>query len=203
MTSPRRARLVASAALAAGLALSLAACTGDDEYTSGEQGFVSREGNVAFFADAERTDVQVDLVQGESLDGDPLDLASAAGQVTVVNVWGSWCTPCREEAPDLVAAYDELGAGAPGSDADVAFLGINTRDPSPAPALGFERTFDLPYPSIFDQGGETLLAFGYPLVIPSTIVVDGQGRVAASILGDLPSTQTLVDLVDDVRADAG
>lgn len=198
---PRRP-LRAAGALVAAVALTLSAgCTGEDEYSSGEQGFVSSEGNVATFAAADRRDVQVDQVDGESLEGDPLSLGMAQGQVTVVNVWGSWCPPCRAEAPDLVAAYDELGAGAPGSDADVAFLGIDTRDPSPAPALGFQRNYDIPYPSIFDQGGETLLAFGFPLVIPSTVVVDPQGRVAASIIGELPSTRTLVELVDDVRAE--
>ena len=84
----------------------------------------------------------------------------------------------------------------------VAFVGINTKDSSPDQGLAFERRYDVPYPSFFDPSGRTLLAFHgtlNPSAIPSTVVLDEQGRVAASILGELPSQQTLVDLVRDVQ----
>ncbi len=64
----------------------------------------------------------------------------------MVNVWGSWCAPCRAEAPELVEAARELGE-------DVSFLGVNTRDLDVAPAQAFERAFGLTYPSIFDPDG--------------------------------------------------
>ena len=90
--------------------------------------------------------------------------------------------------------------GPPGSSAkdDVAFVGVNTKDSSPDQGLAFERRYDVPYPSFFDPSGRTLLAFHgtlNPSAIPSTVILDQQGRVAASILGEVPSQQTLVDLV--------
>ena len=84
----------------------------------------------------------------------------------------------------------------------MAFVGVNTKDSSPDQGLAFERRYDVPYPSFFDPSGRTLLAFRgtlNPSAIPSTVVIDEQGRVAASILGEVPSRQTLVDLVRDVQ----
>ena len=84
----------------------------------------------------------------------------------------------------------------------MAFLGINTRDSSQDQGLAFQRRYDVPYPSIFGPSGRTLLAFAgtlNPSAIPSTVVLDEQGRVAASILGEVPSRRTLVVLVEDVR----
>jgi len=84
----------------------------------------------------------------------------------------------------------------------VVFLGINSRNPEQAGPRAFERRFDVPYDSIYDPDGRTLLAFHgtlNPSAIPSTVVLDEKGRVAASILGEIPSEQTLVDLVRDVQ----
>jgi len=83
---------------------------------------------------------------------------------------------------------------------DVAFLGIDSRDPSKTAARAFVRRFDIPYPSIYDQQGRTLLAFRgtlTPNAIPSTVIIDRQGRVAASVLGEISRT-TLYDLVEEV-----
>jgi thiol-disulfide isomerase/thioredoxin len=116
--------------------------------------------------------------------------------VVVLNVWGSWCAPCRKEAASLGAAARELEAEG------VEFVGVNTKDSSPDQGLAFERRYDVPYPSFFDPSGRTLLAFRgtlIPSAIPSTVVIDQQGRVAASIQGPIPSRQTLVDLVRDVQ----
>ena len=107
------------------------------------------------------------------------------------------CAPCRKEAPALAAASRQLAGN------DVVFLGVNTKDSSEDNALAFQRHFDVPYPSFFDPSGRTLLAFRGtlpPSAIPSTVVIDAHGRVAASILGEVPSERTLVDLVKDVRA---
>jgi hypothetical protein len=91
------------------------------------------------------------------------------------------------------------------ADEDVAFLGIDSRDPSKAAARAFVRRFDVPYPSIYDQQGRTLLAFRGTLTlnsIPSTVVVDAHGRVAASVLGEI-TRPTLDSLVEDARSGGG
>ena len=88
---------------------------------------------------------------------------------------------------------------------DVVFLGIDSRDPSKDAAKAFVRRFDVPYPSLYDQQGTTLLAFRGTLTpnsVPSTVVVDPQGRVAGSVLGSLTRT-TLDDLVDDASSGGG
>jgi thiol-disulfide isomerase/thioredoxin len=133
-------------------------------------------------------------LEGEDLDGEPLSLAGLRGQVVVVNVWWSACPPCRTEMPDLVGAAEETGDTA-------TFVGINIRDSSVEQAQSFVRSFDVPYPSFFDPSGEALLPFAgtlSPRSIPSTVVLDREGRVAAAVIGALPSQQTLVDLVDEV-----
>jgi thiol-disulfide isomerase/thioredoxin len=134
---------------------------------------------------------------GESLDGGELSLADFRGKPVVAVVWGSWCAPCRSEAPDVVAAAEELGS-------DAQFVGINIRDGSQAQAESFVRRFELPYPSYYSPDGEALLAFSgtlTPNAIPSTVVLDREGRVAASIIGELPSTTTLVEIVEEVAAE--
>ena len=87
---------------------------------------------------------------------------------------------------------------------DVVFLGINTRDPEQAGPQAFERRYKIPYASIYDPDGQTLLAFHGtlpPNSIPSTVVIDQQGRVSASVIGSITRT-TLDDLVDDATPEA-
>lgn len=163
---------------------------------TGDKGFVTGDGTVTELDAADRGD-PVSLT-GKDLDGKVLDLESLRGKPVVVVVWGSWCTPCRAEAPDVVAAANQL-------DGRAGFVGIDIRDPSVDQAKGFVRGFDVPYPSFYSPDGQALLAFSGTLTpnsIPSFVVLDDQGRVAASIIGSLPSTQTLVDLVGDVSAPA-
>jgi thiol-disulfide isomerase/thioredoxin len=193
---PRTAFLRRLAALTAVLLAStaLAACSNDSVGSSGDTGFVSGKGVITRLPVDQRK--QPGEVSGETLDGEPLSLADYEGKTVVVNVWGSWCAPCRAEAPDLVEASKEL------ADDGVVFLGINSRDLDKAAARAFARRYDVPYPSIYDQQGKTLLAFRgtlSPNAIPSTVVVDEQGRVAASVLGET-SKSTLVGLVEDVMA---
>ena len=155
------------------------------------------DGSVTEVAAQDRGDA-VSLA-GEDLDGRDLSLDSFRGKPVVVTVWGSWCSPCRAEAPDVVAAANQLGDRA-------QFVGVNIRDASPDQAKAFVRTFDVPYPSYFSPRGDALLAFRgtvSPNSIPSFVVLDAQGRVAASIIGPLPSTTTLVDVVKDVTAKSG
>jgi thiol-disulfide isomerase/thioredoxin len=175
------------------LGAATSACGGRAD--TGDKGYVDGEGIVTRLAVEERK--KPGAVAGTTLEGDDLSLRQYAGKVVVLNVWGSWCAPCRKEARILAAAARELDTGS------VAFVGVNTKDSSPDQGLAFERRYDVPYPSFFDPSGRTLLAFRGTLVpsaIPSTVVIDQQGRVAASILGEVPSQQTLVDLVRDVLA---
>ena len=191
---PRRITALA-VALLAGAALS--GCSNDEVGSSGDSGFVSGKGVITRLPVAERR--QPGEVAGESIDGKPLSLDDYRGKTVVVNVWGSWCAPCRSEADDLTAASKELAGD------DVQFLGINSRDLDRAAAQAFQRRFEVPYPSIYDQRGRTLLAFKgtlSPNSIPSTVVIDDQGRVAASVLGEVTKT-TLVGLVEDVMAEEG
>lgn len=134
------------------------------------------------------------VAAGKSLDGDPISTGDYPGKIVVINVWGSWCGPCRSEAPDLADASRET--------ADVAaFVGINVRDAEPEQAQAFVRAFKVPYPSIFDPDARQLLKFAGILPasgIPTTLVIDRKGRVAARIVGQV-SKITLVTLIRDTE----
>lgn len=190
----RRTTTALAAVLLASTGLS--ACS-DDVGSSGDAGFVSGKGVITRLAVDDRK--EPGEVAGETLEGEPISLEDFEGKTVVVNVWGSWCAPCRAEAPELAAASEEL------ADDDVEFLGINSRDLDRAAAQAFQRRFEVPYPSIYDQKGQTLLAFRgtlSPNAIPSTVVIDDQGRVAASVIGET-TRSTLVGLVEDVQAEEG
>lgn len=118
-------------------------------------------------------------VSGSTLEGEALALADYEGQVLVINVWGSWCAPCRAEAPVLAEVSKETRSDG------VRFVGINTRDQTTA-ALAFEANYDIKYPSLIDEGGTLTLALSRQLpanAIPSTLVVDRAGNVAGRIIG--------------------
>jgi thiol-disulfide isomerase/thioredoxin len=160
---------------------------------TGDKGFVTGDGTVRVVGAADRGDPVA--LSGKDLEGKTLDLADFRGKPVVVVVWGSWCTPCRQEAPDVVAAAREVGGVA-------QFVGINLRNSSTTEAQAYERSFHVPYPSFYSPDGKAMLSFPgtlSPNTIPAFAVLDAQGRVAASIIGKLPSKQTLVDLVDDLR----
>ena len=193
MTARRWSALLLLAGLTVG---GLAGCS-SDVGGSGDQGYVAGNGIITTLDVAHRK--APGPVSGRTLEGKRVSLSDYAGKVVVVNVWGSWCAPCRAEAPMLADAARDL------ADRDVVFLGIDSRDPSTAAARAFVRRFQVPYPSIYDQRGSTLLSFRGTLTpnsVPSTVVVDRQGRVAASVLGEITRT-TLYDLVDDVAKGAG
>jgi thiol-disulfide isomerase/thioredoxin len=130
-------------------------------------------------------------------DGSDFTLSDAQGEVVVLNVWGSWCPPCRKEAPALQAVHEELG------DEGVRFVGVNTRDPNTTDALRFEEEFGITYPSVVDTDGRRLLAFREtlpPNAIPTTMVIDRDGNLAVRVLGEVTET-TLRELVGDVLAE--
>jgi peroxiredoxin len=166
----------------AALAVVLAACTGKDplaeQANAGDnKNYIAGDGSVTEYGAKERKD-PVEFT-GTLFDGKKVDAADFPGQVTVLNFWYAACAPCRLEAPDMQALNTEFGAKG------VEFLGVNVRDEK-ATAEAFERNFGLTYPSIVDKDGGVLLAltkFVPPAAVPTTLVLDKQGRVAARILG--------------------
>ena len=115
---------------------------------------------------------------GELLDGAPFDSADLAGDIAVINFWGSWCAPCRVETPEFQNVYADL------RDEGVQFLGVDVKDDRQM-ASAFMTKVGAEYPSIFDPRGEVAMAFrGFPAnVVPSTIVLDREGRVAGVYTG--------------------
>ena len=180
-----RARLPA---LLLGCVLALAGCTSLEG--TGDKGYISGNGQVMQLPPADRGE-PVEMT-GEDLDGQRVSLEELRGQVVVVNVWWSGCPPCRTEMPMLVETAE--------SERDAAFMGINIRDSDQAQAKAFVRNFQVPYPSVFDPSGKALLAFDgilSPTRIPSTVVLDTEGRIASTVIGPLPSARTLQSLIDE------
>lgn len=169
----------------------LAGCTGttagwDDD--GAQTGYVSGDSTVRIFEDRPGPV----HITGTDYDGEPVD--TAGWGVSVVNTWYAACPPCRAEAPDLVAVANEY---------DVEFLGINSTD-APGNAEAFERTFDVPYPSVDDRdGGATAALQGVVALnaVPTTLVLDADGHVYARVLGRIEAS-TLRGLLDDVLAES-
>lgn len=186
---------VVAVGIVVGLVAALAACT-PEESGAGDvvgQGYVSGDGSVQTYDAGERKGPVA--VVGTDFEGNEVDSAEWAGDVVVVNTWYASCAPCRAEAPDLV----DLATSKDG----VRFLGINTEDDAGA-AQAFQRTFDVPYPSIEDRTGEAVMGLtGFvPLqAVPTTVVLDQEGKVAARVIG-LAEGSTLEALIDEVLAEA-
>lgn len=182
-------------------ALVLTGCSDDQvgrSEASAQSGYIEGDGAVTLIEPAERKPAPEFSASYLDQEGS-FSLAEAEGEVVVLNVWGSWCPPCREEAPALQAVASEVEQ----EGLDVRFVGVNTRDTETA-ALAYEEEFGITYPSVVDAKGEAMLAFRDtlpPAAIPSTLVIDRQGRMAARVLGPITET-SLRGLVDDVVSDA-
>ena len=114
-----------------------------------------------------------------SLTGTPIRFGSYRGKVVVVNFWGSWCDPCRREAPTLAVVAEQYRSR------DVSFLGVDVSD-TPANALAFTRKEGITYPSVNDSGYAVTADFGRVVLVsatPTTIVVDRTGHIAGEIYG--------------------
>ncbi|MEU0226828.1 TlpA disulfide reductase family protein [Streptomyces sp. NPDC006284] len=178
-TTARARRRVVLTAGAAAVALLATACgSGGTSGGGGDTGFVTGADGISTADKGERADAP-DL-SGETVDGGRLDVGDYKGKVVVLNVWGSWCPPCRAEAKNFEKVYQDV------KDQGVQFVGINTRDTSTGPARAFEKEFGVSYPSLYDPTGKLMLRFEKgtlnPQAIPSTLVIDREGKVAARTL---------------------
>ena len=166
-------------------AATLAACSGPSSDTRTQSGLIPVKDRKAAPA-----------VSGDLLDGGSFDLASQKGHVVVVNFWASWCAPCRAEAADLEQVYQAT------KPSGVVFLGINIRDEKDK-AVAFHQG-RASYPSLFDPAGKISLAFSDvpPSAIPSTLVIDRDGRIASITRRDIRASE-LQPLVEQVVAENG
>ena len=199
LPTPSRRQVLAGLAGVVSLPL-LAACSSDDPLAAQAgnadgKNYIAGDGSVAEFAPAERgTPVEF---TAELFDGTPVSGADLRGEPALLNFWYAACAPCRVEAPHLVSLHERFAPQG------VRFLGVNVRD-TVTTAQAFERTFDIPYPSMEDASGDVLLAMTDhvpPQAVPSTLVLDRQGRVAARVLGAVQEG-TLAALLDTVVAES-
>jgi peroxiredoxin len=176
--------------------LAVAACSpgGTTGASAVDGGYVAGDGSFATWKPDERGGAVA--LAGTTYTGDAVNVADWRGDVVVLNFWYAACPPCRAEAPELRTIHDDYAARG------VHLLGINPRDDVGA-AQAFERTFDIPYPSIHDSDARAVASLEglVPLqAMPSTVVLDRQGRVAARILGEL-DPKVLRGLIDDTLAE--
>ena len=136
----------------------------------------SEEVGVTAYAQGDRVDLPV--IAGETLHGSQLSTADLRGRVVVLNSWASWCDPCNEEAPGLVAASRKF------TPRGVRFVGLDVTDQEAA-AQQYTAKYGVPYPSILDPKGTKLASLpGVPPgALPSTLIIDRQGRVAVRFIG--------------------
>ncbi|AZS42373.1 Thiol-disulfide oxidoreductase ResA [Microbacterium oxydans] len=196
---PRRAVTAAAVAVFGALVLLLAGCTAQTPgllSSSPSPGYLSADETVREIPADQRDDPVT--FTGTTDTGEQADSTAWAGSVVVVNFWYAACPPCRAEAPDLEAlaqTYQPDG---------VVFIGVNVRD-SADTAAAFENQFGITYPSILDATTGTVQAAfagkAAPGAVPTTIVLDRTGRMAARIIGQLPTRTTLTALIDTVLAE--
>ena len=179
----------------------LAGCSADplaQQYSEGtNQNYISGDGSLTTIAPEDRADPV--SFTGETGEGTEVSSDDYSGEVLVVNFWYAACPPCRVEAPDLEALHTDFeGNGA-------SFLGVNVRDQADT-AKTFEAETGISYPSVIDANdGNLMLAFAgtvAPNAVPTTLVIDKQGRVAARFLGLIDSPTALKTIIDETIAEA-
>jgi thiol-disulfide isomerase/thioredoxin len=191
-------RLVVALSLATSLAL-LGGCASNDPLANQvtEDDYTSSDGSITELALSNR-DEPISFESSNTTNDSTIRSSDYVGSVLIVNFWFAACPPCRFEAPDLA----ELAAKY--ADREVQFLGINVYD-DVAVANSFERDFDIPYPSILDADtGEVRLAFAGQLPpngVPTTIIVDRQGRVASRLSGAILDRAVFEEMIESVLAE--
>ncbi|GAW49773.1 MULTISPECIES: TlpA family protein disulfide reductase [unclassified Nocardioides] len=194
--SPTRSRwlIVAMVALPVLLAAGLFGVAHSWTPTAGRSDGPSTPAGLTLFEPSERQPIPP--IGGADLEGKPLNTDKYAGKILVFNLWGSWCAPCRAEAPALAEVATATRRQG------VQFIGINTRD-NESGAQAFVSDYAIPYPSFFDRDGRVILHFQgiAPLrAVPSTIFVDANGSVAAVAIGEIGKS-TLQGVIDDLIAE--
>ena len=191
-------RLVALAVpvmgLVMGLVAVLAGCSGLPD--SGDKGYPTGKGEVMQLAVDDRESPIA--LRADDIDGNEISLADYRGKPLVIVVWGAWCVECRAEQSEVNGAAEDLAGTA-------EFLGLDVREASVDDARAYVREKDVPYPSIDGNDGQALKNFTgalTPYTVPAFLVLDAEGRIAASIIGQLPSRLTLVDIVEEVASGA-
>ena len=191
-------RLVVALSLATSLAL-LGGCASNDPLANQvtEDDYTSSDGSITELALSNR-DEPISFESSNTTNDSTIRSSDYVGSVLIVNFWFAACPPCRFEAPDLA----ELAAKY--ADREVQFLGINVYD-DVAVANSFERDFDIPYPSILDADtGEVRLAFAGQLPpngVPTTIIIDRQGRVASRLSGAILDRAVFEEMIESVLAE--
>lgn len=169
------------------IAFTLTSCGGGDSASS-QESFISGSGLVTLIKPSDR--IEAPALAGMTLSG--TNYSFAPGRVTVVNVWASWCAPCRAEIPALIALSKKYK--------ETTFIGILTRD-NPPTAEAFQRRFKIPYPTLIDDS--ILIGFKGSLpanAIPTTVVIDRNGRVAGRISGAI-TVASLSNLIETISAE--
>ncbi len=193
-SAARAARAAVSAAVVLGAAACGGGATAQDTAVGNGSSFVAGGYSTTVFKPGARP--AAPTVDGTTLNGTNWQLSADRGNVVVLNFWGSWCTPCREEAPALGALAQHF------SPADVRFVGVDIRD-DPASAEAFMRSFRISYPSLNDPNDRIALDFSGtapPAGIPTTLVIDKSGRIAARVIGKV-SYNSLKALIAQVSAE--
>jgi thiol-disulfide isomerase/thioredoxin len=193
-------RATSALAVASTLALGLGACAANDplasQFKAGDnKNYIAGDGSVTEYAPANRG--KAVAWSGPTETGGVLSSSQLSGVPVVMNYWYAGCAPCRAEAPDLLAISKQFDK--------VQFVGVNVRD-SAATAAAFNRNFKLTWPSIIDSAtGSVALAFTgivTPAAVPTTLIIDKQGRVSARVLGRIDKSilTTLIQTVQDEKA---
>ncbi|OZD83895.1 protein disulfide reductase [Rhodococcus sp. 05-339-2] len=191
-------RFLLAVCAASAIALVAGCSTGTDAVAQGGTfQFVSPGGQTDIFYEPDERGTIGELSGPDLMtEGKTTSLSDYDGDVVVLNVWGQWCGPCRGEADDLEDVYEATKS------LGVEFLGINVRDESQTAAQDFVVSNNVSYSSIYDPPMRTLTALGgVPTsVIPTTVVLDRQHRVAAVFLRELLA-EDLQPVVERVAAE--
>ncbi|KUO20975.1 TlpA family protein disulfide reductase [Streptomyces dysideae] len=194
-TRSRRAALTTAGAALAALLVS-ACSSGGVSGGGGDTNFVMGKDGISTVEKGKRD--QAPDLSGKTIDDKQLAVSSFKGKVVVLNVWGSWCAPCRAEAANLEKVYTDL------KPRGVQFVGINVADPQVKSALAFEKQYGVTYPSLYDPSSKLMLRFEKgtlnPQAIPSTLVLDRDGKIAARSLAAL-SEEKLRKMIAPVLAE--